>query len=180
MRVALALHPEAGAVPEEVRWIVPDTPLPSPGLAVEVPHDLAALLADGTLAEVRVLPGCVVTRAPSAETWGRHGAAVRTAIAAAVLDPEHWRVDETDARGDELLAAAVRRLLAGDVGAYVRSHGGAIELVGVRHGVVTVRLRGACHGCPASELTLRARFERRLREECPALVAVETAVRPLS
>uniref|UniRef100_UPI0025E8734A NifU family protein n=1 Tax=Nocardioides sp. TaxID=35761 RepID=UPI0025E8734A len=75
---------------------------------------------------------------------------------------------------DVQLADAVRRLLAGDVGDYVRSHGGAIELVHVRHGVVTVAMRGACHGCPASAFTLRARFERRLREECPALVAVES------
>lgn len=169
---AIALHPEAGAVPEEVRWVVPDAPLPSSGLALEVPRDLAALLADGTLTEVRVQPGCVVTRAGSAGDWSRCGAAVRTAVAAAVAEPGRWRVDETDARDDQLLTDAVRRLLAGDVGDYVRSHGGAIDLVGVRHGVVNVRMRGACHGCPASELTLRARFERRLREECPALVAV--------
>lgn len=172
---ALALHPEAGAVPEEVRWVVPDAPLPSPGVAVETPEALAALLADGTLTEVRVLPGCVITRARSAGDWSRCGAAVRSAVAAAVAEPTGWRVDESASPDDELLAGAVHRLLAGDIGDYVRSHGGAIELVHVRHGVVTVGLLGACHGCPASAFTLRARFERRLREEYPALVAVRAA-----
>jgi Fe-S cluster biogenesis protein NfuA len=97
---------------------------------------------------------------------------VREAVAAAVAEPERWRVEDTGSADDEALADAVRRLVAGDVGDYVRSHGGAIDLAGVRHGVVTVRLHGACHGCPASAFTLHARVERRLREECPALVAV--------
>ena len=167
-----ALHPETGATPEEVRWVVPDAALPAPGRAVEVPAALGALLADGTLVEVRVLPGCITTRAASADEWQRHGPRVRRAVAAALTEPERWLVEDAGPGADEALAAAVRRLTAGDVGYYVRSHGGAIELVGVRDGVVGVRLRGACHGCPASEVTLRARFERRLREECPALVAV--------
>jgi len=100
---------------------------------------------------------------------------VRAAVAAAVAEPAGWRVEDTGSADDEDLAAAVRRLVAGDVGDYVRSHGGAVELVGVRDGVVTVRMRGACHGCPASAFTLHARVERRLREECPALVAVVAA-----
>ncbi|HEY0949486.1 NifU family protein [Nocardioides sp.] len=172
---AVALHPEAGTVPEEVRWVVPEAPLPPPGTAVALPQELAALLVDGTLTEVRVLPGCVVTRAPAAADWSRCGTQVRRAVAAAVAEPGRWRTEAGDHPDDRELAAAVRRLLAGDVGDYVRSHGGAIELVGVRHGVVTVQMRGACQGCPASELTLRARFERRLREECPALVDVRAA-----
>jgi len=173
MSVAVALHPEAGAVPEEVRWVVPDAPLPAPGVAVDLPAALASLLADGTLVEVRVLPGCVVTRTSAPADWGRHGARVRRAVAAALAEPGVWRTETGDESDDQQLGAAVRRLLAGDVGDYVRSHGGLIEVVDVRDGVVGVRMRGACHGCPASEFTLRARFERRLREECPALVAVE-------
>jgi Fe-S cluster biogenesis protein NfuA len=168
----VALHPEAGAVPEEVRWIVAAAALPPAGTVVEAPGALGALLADGTLVEVRVLPGCVVTRAAAAADWRVCGARVREAVAAAVAEPERWLVEDTGSADDEALADAVRRLVAGDVGDYVRSHSGVLELVGVRHGVVTVRLRGACHGCPASEFTLRGRVERRLREECPALVAL--------
>lgn len=172
MSTAVALHPEAGAAPEEVRWVVADAPLPAIGTVLDAPGDLADLLADGTLVDVRVLPGCVVTRTRSAAEWQRCGPRVRRAVTAALAEPGRWRVEATGSRDDEALADAVRRLNAGDVGDYVRSHGGAIELVGVRDGVVGVRLRGACHGCPAAEITLRARFERRLREECPTLVAV--------
>ena len=168
---ALALHPEPGTDPAEVRWVVPDAPLPSPGTAVRVPAELAALLADGTLVEVRVLPGCVVTRAPSAPDWRRIGGVVRHAVAAGVAAPQGWEV-VSGTYDDHALAAAAEDLLAGDAGGYVRSHGGSVELVDVQDGVVVVRLRGACQGCPASEVTLRHHLERQLRERCPGLVAL--------
>lgn len=49
----------------------------------------------------------------------------------------------------------------------VRLDGGDIELVSVHDGVVTIRLIGACEGCPMSPVTLRAGVERILREEVP-------------
>jgi Fe-S cluster biogenesis protein NfuA len=51
----------------------------------------------------------------------------------------------------------------------VQMDGGDIEFVGVDDGVVTVRLFGACEGCPMSPVTLRAGIERLLREEVPAV-----------
>jgi Fe-S cluster biogenesis protein NfuA len=54
--------------------------------------------------------------------------------------------------------------------------GGDIELVGVSDdGVVTVRLTGACGGCPMSQMTLRHGVERLLREHVPSIVRVESA-----
>lgn len=58
----------------------------------------------------------------------------------------------------------------------VQSDGGDIELVGVENGVVTVRLFGACDGCPMSPVTLRSGIERILREDVPEVrevVAIE-------
>lgn len=169
----VALHAEAGADAREVRWVAPGVALPDPGTVVHAPADLAALLADGTLDEVRVLPGCVATRAGADADWRRIGARVRRAVAAALDEPSGWELVPFACGAEDLaLAETTRELLAGPVGEYARSHGGAIELVGVSDGVVAVRLRGACHGCPASTLTLRHQLEGRLRERCPGLVAV--------
>jgi Fe-S cluster biogenesis protein NfuA len=58
----------------------------------------------------------------------------------------------------------------------VQLDGGDIELVSIEEGVVTVRLFGACEGCPMSPVTLRAGIERLLREEVPSVrevVAIE-------
>ncbi|MGH2719411.1 MAG: NifU family protein [Actinomycetota bacterium] len=54
----------------------------------------------------------------------------------------------------------------------VRLDGGDLELVGVTDGVVTIRLIGACDGCPMSPVTLRAGVERILREEVPEVRGV--------
>lgn len=170
---SVALHPERGADATEVRWVAPGTTLPTVGTVVHAPAELAALLADGTLAEVRVLPGCLATRAPAADDWRRIGARVRRAVTAALAEPAGWEVAPPAPDADDhALEAAARELLAGDLGDYVRSHGGVIEIVDARGGVLGVRLRGACQGCPASSLTLRHQVEQRLRERCPALVAV--------
>jgi Fe-S cluster biogenesis protein NfuA len=54
--------------------------------------------------------------------------------------------------------------------------GGDIELVGVSEdGVVTVRLTGACGGCPMSQMTLRHGVERLLREQVAGISRVESA-----
>ena len=57
----------------------------------------------------------------------------------------------------------------------LRADGGDIELVDVKDGVVTVRLTGACGGCPMSTMTLKMGVERVIKEEVPEvkeLVAV--------
>lgn len=50
---------------------------------------------------------------------------------------------------------------------YVHSHGGEMELVALREGIVTLRLMGACDGCPASSATLTQGVESTLRERWP-------------
>ncbi|MGO9566357.1 MAG: NifU family protein [Desulfomonilaceae bacterium] len=58
----------------------------------------------------------------------------------------------------------------------LQQDGGDIELVDVSEdGVVTVRLTGACGGCPMSQMTLRHGVERLLREHVPDISRVESA-----
>jgi Fe-S cluster biogenesis protein NfuA len=53
--------------------------------------------------------------------------------------------------------------------------GGDVELVDVQDGVVTVRLRGACSGCPMSQMTLKNGIEKLLKREIPEVVSVQAA-----
>jgi Fe-S cluster biogenesis protein NfuA len=58
----------------------------------------------------------------------------------------------------------------------LQADGGDVELVGVSEdNVVTVRLTGACVGCPMSQLTLKGGIERILKHEIPEVVSVEAA-----
>jgi Fe-S cluster biogenesis protein NfuA/nitrite reductase/ring-hydroxylating ferredoxin subunit len=54
-----------------------------------------------------------------------------------------------------------------EVRPYIESHGGALELVAVEDGVISVRMAGSCHGCAASAMTLRRGIEEKLRERLP-------------
>jgi Fe-S cluster biogenesis protein NfuA len=59
----------------------------------------------------------------------------------------------------------------------LQADGGDVELVSVdtESGVVTVRLQGACAGCPMSQMTLRNGIERILKQQVPEVKAVEPA-----
>lgn len=67
---------------------------------------------------------------------------------------------------------AVRQTLEEKVRPGIQLDGGDIELIGVRDGIVTIRLIGACDGCPMSPVTLRAGVERILRQEIPDITEV--------
>jgi len=56
----------------------------------------------------------------------------------------------------------------------LQADGGDVELVNVDDkGVVSVRLTGACRGCPMSTMTLKMGIERILREQIPEIKSVE-------
>ena len=56
---------------------------------------------------------------------------------------------------------------------YLQSHGGDVELVGVRAGVVRVRLHGSCNGCSMSAVTLKEGVEGALVGVVEGITAVE-------
>lgn len=51
--------------------------------------------------------------------------------------------------------------------------GGDIELVSVENGVVKVRLKGACSGCPMSQMTLKGAVEQSIKKDVPGVERVE-------
>ncbi|MDY6906774.1 MAG: NifU family protein [Chloroflexota bacterium] len=64
----------------------------------------------------------------------------------------------------EAVLAEIRPSLAAD--------GGGVELVEVNDGVVSVRLTGACSGCPMRQMTLSGGIERILKERLPEVTEV--------
>lgn len=55
----------------------------------------------------------------------------------------------------------------------LQQDGGDIEFVSVEDGVVKVRLKGACAGCPMSQMTLANFVERELKKAVPEVKRVE-------
>jgi Fe-S cluster biogenesis protein NfuA len=175
----IPLHPQTVPDrPDQLRWIIPAATLACTGAPTRVPEPLADLLADGTLDGLTVEPSAVVTSLGAGRSWRGDGPRVRTALHTALEHPDGWHARADTAAGtDEQLREAALDVLTELVGPHARSHGGSIELAGVRDGVVSVRLGGACHGCPAAWFTLHQRLERLLRRRCPYLDEVRDAGR---
>lgn len=55
----------------------------------------------------------------------------------------------------------------------VLADGGNIEFVSYEHGIVYVKLSGACVGCPASLYTLKLGVEEAVKKQLPFVKAVE-------
>ncbi|PKN76757.1 MAG: hypothetical protein CVU51_17300 [Deltaproteobacteria bacterium HGW-Deltaproteobacteria-1] len=55
----------------------------------------------------------------------------------------------------------------------LQADGGDVELVDVSaDGVVRVKLTGACHGCPMSQMTLKMGIEKVIKQEVPSIKEV--------
>ncbi len=64
----------------------------------------------------------------------------------------------------EAILAQIRPALQAD--------GGDVELVDVSEGIVRLKLKGACAGCPMATMTLKHGIERILKEQIPEVKEV--------
>ena len=56
----------------------------------------------------------------------------------------------------------------------LQADGGDIDLIDVTDdGIVKVKLRGACSGCPGAAMTLKMGVERILKERIPQVTGIE-------
>jgi len=54
----------------------------------------------------------------------------------------------------------------------LQADGGDVELVDVNDGIIKLKLKGACAGCPMATMTLQHGIERILKEQIPELKEV--------
>ena len=66
------------------------------------------------------------------------------------------------------------RVALADIRPQLQADGGDVELVDVTdEGMVLVRLKGACGGCPMATMTLKSLIERVLKKELPDIKGVQ-------
>jgi Fe-S cluster biogenesis protein NfuA len=160
----IAMHATATSNPQQLRWVIARGALPPAGTVRKAPGRLGILLDDGVIEELVVRDADVLITLSAGKTWRDLGGEIRNAISDALQDSAGWRID-SPADKDAQLA---------EIGALAQSHGGSIELVSVRGHNVTVRLSGACDGCPASGSTLNDRLQRELRRRVSDQVTVSS------
>jgi NFU1 iron-sulfur cluster scaffold homolog, mitochondrial len=167
----IPIHATATADPAQLRWTVAAESLPPRGTVRGAPGRLGALLDARVIDDVVVEVGGILITIGAGHSWRADGDDVREALSAALVAPDVWTIDESSVTASTL-EAATAQLLAGQVGALAASHGGSIELVSVIDRTVTVRMVGACDGCPGAGSTLRDVLERELRRRVDDQVVV--------
>jgi Fe-S cluster biogenesis protein NfuA len=75
------------------------------------------------------------------------------------------------------MEARVRQALE-EVRPALRGHGGNVELLGVRDGIVRLRLEGNCHSCPSSAATMQQTIEEAICGKAPEVMSVEVEGMP--
>ena len=157
----IPLHATATSDPRQLRFVVPAAHLPPRGVVRAAPDRLGDWLRCKVIDEIVVADSGVLVTLATGQAWRDVGDEIRDAVADALAQPG-WQVGPATG-DDDRVAGIVRELLAGHLRAYAQSHGGTIELVSVNGPDVTVRLSGACRGCPAAGSTLTDRLQRELR-----------------
>jgi Fe-S cluster biogenesis protein NfuA len=75
---------------------------------------------------------------------------------------------EADEEAEQAVAAALE-----EVRPIVESHGGELEVTSIADGVVKVRMKGTCDGCPSSSATLTFGVEEALKKHWPGFRRLE-------
>lgn len=176
------MHPESTPDRGLVRWVVPFGTVPFVGMVASMPGPLGDRLVRGEVTVAVTADSVDIGLSPPL-TWRADGAVLRAELAAALAVPAGWapRADvaaHTPSEALDLeLARRAQEAVDGAPGDRVRSHGGEVELVGVRDGEVMLELSGACGHCAAASFTLMAHFENELRRLAPGIVHVRAATR---
>jgi len=138
-----------------------------------------ALFALGNVDRVLIAHDHVaVTRAEGSTNWGELKPLVLSVIADHVargLPFDIARAEEeavADDPEDADIVAQIRQLLDDRIRPAVAGDGGDIVYRGFHRGVVSLRMKGACSGCPSSTATLKAGIENLLRYYVPEVTEV--------
>ena len=124
-----------------------------------------------------------VTRAAHGLDWS----AMKAPILAAVMD--HFvsgaplfrgaaGASDTHAESDSEIVAEIKALLDSRIRPAVAQDGGDIlfDAFDEESGVLSLRMRGACAGCPSSSATLKAGVEQMMRHYVPEVTRVEQVI----
>lgn len=72
-----------------------------------------------------------------------------------------------------VLESEIKRVLEKRVRPFLAMHRGDVDFVSCENGVVRLRLKGTCKGCPLAQLTLKEGVETVLKESLNGIDRVE-------
>ncbi len=73
---------------------------------------------------------------------------------------------------DQTIEDKVRKALD-EIRINLQADGGDVELVEINNGIVKIKLKGSCAGCPMSQMTVKWGVEQYLKKKVPGIKSVE-------
>jgi Fe-S cluster biogenesis protein NfuA len=172
---------EPGQNPATFRFVVDRPVLPGAGVRFADKAEAAgsplpeALFALPEITSVQIGENVVTLTKEGPSEWlpiaRQVGAAIRSHLrsGAALVSPaalEKQSAADADAR------KRIETVFESTINPAVAGHGGFVELVDFKNGIVYVKMSGGCQGCSSSMATLKYGIERMVREAYPELVDV--------
>ena len=74
-------------------------------------------------------------------------------------------------KNDSKIIQEINTIIEKEIRPNIQMDGGDIEIVSLDKGVLKVILKGACSGCPSSQITLKDGIMRLLKEKCPRQIS---------
>ena len=176
----ITIQPEATPNPASMRFVI-DRPVLEAGTAEIVDAAQAEcsplakkLFALAGVSGVFLGPNFVTVTAGNAN-WQELRDAVMEQIRAHYASGEAALEGQgdTDVEGLGETEQGVLRVIEEEIRPAVAMDGGDVVFDSFKDGIVYLRLRGACSGCPSAVFTLKMGIERRLKAEFPEIVSVE-------
>jgi len=183
MATPLTIVPEDTPNPNSNKFTVNQTLLS--GAGVDFPNRTAGQ-ASPLARELFLLPGVrgiylgpnFVTVSAEAPNWWTLRPLVMQTIETFLATGQAIVADAptaTDAPNPQfsVIEAGIIQLLETEIQPAVAMDGGYIGFAGYENGIVKLQLRGACHSCPSSMVTLKVGIENRLKQQFPEIQSVE-------
>ena len=76
-------------------------------------------------------------------------------------------------RSNEDIVAQIHELLESRVAPAVASHGGIVNFVDYKDGILKLQMSGSCAGCAGSTATLKYGIENMMKHFIPEILAIE-------
>ena len=86
---------------------------------------------------------------------------------------EDQDIDEDFEKKDTHVVNMIKDIIENKIRASVMADGGDIVFHGYKEGIVYLKLRGACAGCPSASYTLKSGIENMLKHYIPNIKSVE-------
>jgi len=76
------------------------------------------------------------------------------------------------AEGDDDMRRRVEEVVTQELNPALAAHGGFVEIVDVKGGIVHIKMGGGCQGCASSAATLRMGIEQAIRQKVPEVLEI--------